>query len=665
MVLSCQGITKSYGTDNILNDISFQLDAGEKLAIVGNNGAGKSTLLKIITGELEADKGNVVTAKDVTIGYLAQYQNDAASGTIYDIVYSAREDIINIKNTLIQMEEQMTHLTGDELEELLAKYHSLNDTFEHLEGSTYESQVTGVLRGLGFDDEDFGKNMRELSGGQKTRVSLGMLLVKKPDILLLDEPINHLDLNSIQWLETYLSNYKGTMILVAHDRYFLDKIVDKVLDITHGLTHLYKGNYSSYAIQKAEILKTRLREYEKQQSQIEHQQEVIDKLKSFNREKSVKRAESRQKALDKMDVIDAPISAENHMKLNLEPQVSSGKDVLDIKGLKKSYDDNILFENFDFLLQKGEHVAIIGDNGTGKTTLLKIINEAVDADSGIIKLGSNVHVGYYDQEQQRLNDDNSLFDEIADAYPNLNNTKIRNTLAAFLFTGDDCYKKIGDLSGGERGRVSLAKLMLSEANFLILDEPTNHLDMESKDILEEALNSYTGTLLYVSHDRYFVNKTAHKILELEGKHFTTYLGNYDYYLEKKQTIVDNFGMDSSDSLIPNKNNSTDNKDVVNFSEQKNSGLITGGNDSNSGKADWEANKQKQREITKAKRELAEVEKRIEEIEAENQEIDSMFAQDEVATNSAKLNELTTRQNALNDELEKLYDKWEELEALIS
>lgn len=651
MILSCQGITKSFGTDNILNNISFQIDQGEKLAIVGNNGAGKSTLLKIITGELDADAGNVVLAKDTTVGYLAQYQNDAASGTIYDIVYSAREDIINIKNQLQDMEEQMKHLTGDDLDNLLIKYHSLTDTYEHMEGNTYDSLVSGVLRGLGFADEDFTKKMDELSGGQKTRVSLGTLLVKKPDILLLDEPINHLDLRSIQWLETYLSNYKGAMILVAHDRYFLDKIVTRVLDITHGLTHLYKGNYTAYAMQKADILKTKMREYEKQQAMIAHQQEVIDKLKSFNREKSIKRAESRQKALDKIEVMDAPIMEENHMKLTLEPEVSSGKDVMDIHNLSKSYDGNVLFEGFDFLLQKGEHVAIIGDNGTGKTTLLKIINEAVTADTGEIKLGSNVHIGYYDQEQQRLDDSKTLFDEIADTYPNMNNTKIRNCLAAFLFTGDDCYKRIGDLSGGERGRVALAKLMLSEANFLILDEPTNHLDMESKDILEQALNSYTGTLLYVSHDRYFVNQTAHKILELDNGHFVTYLGNYDYYLQKKENIIDNFSKNSSEN-VSKSSESVSAESMANLSD-------------NDGKASWEANKQKQREITRAKRELESIETRIEEIENRIADIDNEFMQEEVATNSAKLNELTSELNGLNDELAGLYDRWEELESLIS
>ena len=651
MILSCQGISKSFGTDNILNNISFQIDQGEKLAIVGNNGAGKSTLLKIITGELDADAGNVVLAKDTTVGYLAQYQNDAASGTIYDIVYSAREDIINIKNQLQDMEEQMKHLTGDDLDNLLIKYHSLTDTYEHMEGNTYDSLVSGVLRGLGFADEDFTKKMEELSGGQKTRVSLGMLLVKKPDILLLDEPINHLDLRSIQWLETYLSNYKGAMILVAHDRYFLDKIVTRVLDITHGLTHLYKGNYTAYAMQKADILKTKMREYEKQQAMIAHQQEVIDKLKSFNREKSIKRAESRQKALDKIEVMDAPIMEENHMKLTLEPEVSSGKDVMDIHNLSKSYDGKVLFEGFDFLLQKGEHVAIIGDNGTGKTTLLKIINEAVTADTGEIKLGSNVHIGYYDQEQQRLDDSKTLFDEIADTYPNMNNTKIRNCLAAFLFTGDDCYKRIGDLSGGERGRVALAKLMLSEANFLILDEPTNHLDMESKDILEQALNSYTGTLLYVSHDRYFVNQTAHKILELDNGHFVTYLGNYDYYLQKKENIIDNFSKNSSENVSKSSDSVTA-ESIANSSD-------------NDGKASWEANKQKQREITKAKRELESIEARIEEIENRIADIDNEFMQEEVATNSAKLNELTNERNGLNDELAGLYDRWEELESLIS
>lgn len=638
MILSCQNLSKSFGSDDIIKNVSFQINEGDKVAIVGNNGAGKSTLLKMITGELDTDAGTVVFAKDTTIGYLAQYQNMEGNETVYQTVYSSRTDILEMQKNLQKMEEQMTKLTDDALDALLVRYHEMHDVFDHMNGYAYESEVQGVLRGLGFSEEDFSKTMDMLSGGQKTRVSLGRLLVMKPDILLLDEPINHLDLNSIEWLENFLMNYKGTVVIVAHDRYFLDRIVTKVIDISMHTAHVYKGNYSAFAMQKEEIRKTMMREYEKQQASIAHQQEVIDKLKQFNREKSIKRAESRQKALDKMDVMEKPIDAQEHMKLSLQPDVTSGNDVLELIGLSKSYDGMTLFSNVDFLLQRGEHVAILGDNGTGKTTLLKIINEIVTVDSGSFRLGANVTIGYYDQEQQVLDDDKTLFEEMSDAYPNLNNTKIRNVLAAFMFLGDDCYKRIGDLSGGERGRISLAKLMLSGANFLILDEPTNHLDMESKEILENAINAYEGTVLYVSHDRYFVNQTADKILELENHQFSVYLGNYDYFIQKK-----------TERMAQEK--------AVQDAKRGDTESISGQSE---GKTDWKQQKKIQSEKRKVENRLAEVEDRIATCEEDLRQIEEEFAKDDVATNSAKLNELSQKQEKLQEELDALYESWEEL-----
>lgn len=636
MILSCQNLSKAFGSDDIIKNVSFQINEGDKVAIVGNNGAGKSTLLKMITGELESDAGSITLAKDATLGYLAQYQNIEGEETVYQTVYSSRQDILNMQGRLQRMEQQMTELQGEALEDLLVKYHQLHDLFEHQNGYAYESEVQGVLRGLGFSEEDFNKTMDMLSGGQKTRVSLGKLLVMKPDILLLDEPINHLDLTSIEWLETFLMNYKGTVVIVAHDRYFLDRIVTKVIDLSMHTAHVYKGNYSAFAMQKEEIRKTMLREYEKQQASIAHQQEVIDKLKQFNREKSIKRAESRQKALDKMEVLEKPIDAENHMQLSLQPDMVSGNDVLELIGLSKSYDGIPLFTNVNFLLQRGEHVAILGDNGTGKTTLLKIINEIVPADAGIFRLGANVTIGYYDQEQQVLDDEKTLFEEMSDTYPNLNNTKIRNVLAAFMFLGDDCYKRIRDLSGGERGRISLAKLMLSGANFLILDEPTNHLDMESKEILENAINAYEGTVLYVSHDRYFVNQTADKILELTNQQFSVYLGNYDYFVEKKAQSQE------TQNIVSQTTTSSEAEQVE-----------------SEGKIDWKQQKKLQSEKRKVENRIAEIEEQISECEDTLAKIDEEFAKDDVATNSAKLNELSEKQSKVQAELDTLYATWEQ------
>ena len=536
MLLNVSHIYKSYGEDNIIKDATFTVDEGSKVAIVGNNGTGKSTLLKIIIGEIMADDGEVTLKKDATMGYLAQYQEDAFSSNILNTVLSAREDLLSMEKRLSEMESMMSSIDNSEMAKFMDDYHKLQHQFDLQGGYTFRSEAIGILKGLGFEQEDFDKSMNELSGGQKTRVSLGRLLASSPDLLLLDEPINHLDLKSIMWLEGYLSSYKGAVIIVAHDRYFLDKIADHVVDLSYGRTSVYTGNYTAFMQQKEIYMISYERSYEKQQKEIEHQKAVIDKLQSFNREKSIKRAESRKKLLDKMDVMDAPDKDMPKMRLTLEIEKEKDKDVLDFSHVTKSYEDKNIFTDLSFEVHKGDRIAILGDNGTGKTTILKCINGLTDFESGEIRFGANVTVGYYDQEQQGLTETNTIFSELHDAYPFLTETKVRNTLAAFMFTEDDVFKRISDLSGGERGRVSLAKLMLSKSNLLILDEPTNHLDMDSKQMLEEALNEYDGTLLYVSHDRYFVNRTANMILELSDGKLIKYLGNYDDYIAKKEQL---------------------------------------------------------------------------------------------------------------------------------
>ena len=534
MILACHGISKSFGEKVIIADGSFHIEDHEKAALVGPNGAGKSTLFKMIVGELPSDRGEVILTKGKTLGYLAQHQAMQSGSTIYEEVKLAKSDIIEMETQIRSIELELKHLEGDALTSRLETYNRLTASFERQNGYAYESEINGVLKGLGFTENDFSKPVDTLSGGQKTRVSLGKLLLTKPDILLLDEPTNHLDLNSIAWLETYLLNYPGAVLIVSHDRYFLNKVVTKVLEIESGKLMTYNGNYSDYATKKQQLRDAQIKEYLNQQQEIKHQEAVIEKLRSFNREKSIKRAESREKMLEKIRPVEKPFEANNEIHFTLEPSCVSGNDVLSVEHLSKSFPNQVLFQDISFDIKRGEHVAIIGDNGTGKTTLLKILNQVISADSGTFTLGTNVAIGYYDQEHHVLHMEKTIFDEISDDYPDLTNTKIRNMLAAFLFTGDDVFKRIGDLSGGERGRVSLAKLMLSKANFLILDEPTNHLDIPSKEILEKALNNYTGTILYVSHDRYFINQTATRILDLVNQTFVNYIGNYDYYLEKKR-----------------------------------------------------------------------------------------------------------------------------------
>ena len=632
MILSCNNISKSFGTDVIIKSCSFNIEDHEKAAIVGINGAGKSTLLKIITGIEPADTGLVTLAKDKTLGYLSQQQNLNSDNTIYDELLSVKQYILDMEAQLRSIENQMKSADDTALETLMKKYSDLNHEFELNNGYAYKSEITGVLKGLGFAEEDFTLNVNTLSGGQKTRVALGRLLLSKPDIILLDEPTNHLDMESISWLENYLLNYSGAVLIVAHDRYFLDKIVSKIIELDNGNATVFSGNYTDYASKKAILRNMQLKEYLNQQREIKHQEEVITKLKQFNREKSIKRVESREKMLNKMEFVDKPEILNDKMDIKLEPNVISGNDVLTVDNLTKGFDGTVLFDNICFQIKRGERVALIGSNGTGKTTILKLINGIIPADSGSIYLGAKVNSGYYDQEHHVLDPDKTIFDEIRDAYPDLNNTQIRNTLAAFLFTNEDVFKYIKDLSGGERGRVSLAKLMLSNANFLILDEPTNHLDITSKEILENALNSYTGTVLFVSHDRYFINSTATRIIELANKTVVNYIGNYDYYLEKKDILGA--------------------KPITNNISKSSSSAIS--------KLNWQEEKVKQAQQKKIKNEIKRTEERMALIEAEIEELDNMYADPAISSDTAKLMEIHTRKEALSKELDELYDKWGEL-----
>lgn len=686
MILSCSNITKSFGTDSVLEQVSFHIEEREKAAIVGINGAGKSTLLKIIIGELAPDDGTVVVTKGKTLGYLAQHQDLDSSRTIYDELLEVKRPVIEMEERIRQLEIEMKHSAGEELETLYQTYSRLSHEFELANGYAWKSEINGVLKGLGFEEEEFSKSVCTLSGGQKTRVSLGKLLLSRPDIILLDEPTNHLDMESIAWLENYLLNYQGTVIIVAHDRYFLDRVVTKIVELDNGKATVFQGNYSAYSEKKAMLRANILKAYLNQQQEIRHQEEVITKLRSFNREKSIKRAESREKLLNKMERIEKPTEVNDAMNITLEPDIQSGNDVLTVRGLSKGFDGQQLFSGVDFDIKRGERIAIIGNNGTGKTTILKIINGIVPADSGEIRLGSRVHIGYYDQEHHVLHNEKTLFQELSDTYPGMNNTQIRNVLAAFLFTGEDVFKLIGDLSGGEKGRVSLAKLMLSEANFLILDEPTNHLDITSKEILENALNHYTGTVLYVSHDRYFINRTATRILDLTHNTLVNYIGNYDYYLEKRDTMEQLLTGSAGNGAAKNAGSGTaGQKDAGSLPLQGSAKSTAAGSvsftadgavnaaslpwagaakaaplPSSAGKADWKQQKEEQARLRKRQNELKKTEDAIHELETRDAQIDALLCEEEIFSDVAKLMELNSEKQSISEKLEELYERWEEL-----
>ena len=647
MILSCSNISKSFGDNDILKHVSFHIEEHEKTAVVGINGAGKSNLLKIIIGELAADDGYVTLSKGAAIGYLAQHQDLAGAETIYDALLEAKRPVLEMEERLRRLEAEMKSASGETLESMLQEYSRLNHEFEMADGYSVQSEITGVLKGLGFAEEEFSKSIDALSGGQKTRVSLGKLLLTKPDVLLLDEPTNHLDMESIAWLETYLRTYPGSVLIVAHDRYFLDRVVTKIVELDGGTATVFAGNYTAYSQKKAQIREAKLKAYLNQQQEIRHQEEVIAKLRSFNREKSIRRAESREKMLDKIDRIEKPREIDDAMDIRLEPDVISGNDVLTVRGLAKSFGSQHLFSHVDIDIKRGERVAIIGNNGTGKTTLLKIINGLLPADEGQIRLGTKVHIGYYDQEHQVLHMEKTLFEEIQDERPAMTNTQVRSTLAAFLFTGDDVFKQIKDLSGGERGRLSLAKLMLSQANFLLLDEPTNHLDITSKEILEDALCRYTGTVLYVSHDRYFINRTATRILDLTGQSFLSYIGNYDYYLEKKEDVeAAAFGAQTQAA------------DTSGLAGPSGSG--TQAPDTKGAFADWRQQKEEQARIRKRKNDLKKTEDAIHQLETRDGEIDDLLTQEDVYTDTARLVELNNEKQAIAAKLETLYEQWEAL-----
>ena len=593
MILNIANLNKTYVGKQILKGVTFHIEDKEKAAIVGINGSGKTTLIKCILGEEEPDDSECVIAlaKGKKIGYLAQQHADMPGAE-----EELPEDLTDAK--ALAMKQEI---------------------------------------------ESYGDDFDTLSGGQKTRKRLEEILLTKPDLLILDEPTNHLDIESIQWLEKVLKRYDGAVLLVSHDRYFLDHVVTKIIDLDHGRARMYRGNYTEYAEKKKQIRDSELKAYYNQQADIAHQQAVIDKLKQFNREKSIKRAESREKALAKVELLEKPEELDNEMRLALTPHLQSGNDVLSVKDLSKSFGEKTLFSNISFEIKRGEHVAVIGANGTGKTTLLKILNEQEPATTGSFKLGTNVEIGYYDQEHAVLHMEKTIFDEIQDDYPYLNDTKVRNVLAAFLFRGDDVYKRIGDLSGGEQGRVSLAKLMLSNANFLILDEPTNHLDIQGREVLEDAIRNYEGTVLYVSHDRYFINKTATRILELFENRFDNYIGNYDYYLEKKEDVRKYGGsvLDAGATSAKARTSAVPNPELK--PEQK---------------TDWELQKEYKKNLQKLQRDLKSTEEEIQKLEARNQELDDAYMNPDIAADVGRLMELHKEHEQNDTRLGDLYENWE-------
>ena len=656
MILSCHNISKAFGTDQVLKAVSFHIEEHEKAAVVGINGAGKSTLLKIIIGEENADEGEVTVQRGRTIGYLAQINTISSHKSIWEETAEVKADVIEMESRLRQMESEMSSVSGEELSVLMEQYHRTSEEYDRLGGYAWKSEVSGVLRGLGFLEEEFDKPTDNLSGGQKTRIALGKLLLEAPDILLLDEPINHLDLNSIEWLENYLLNYRGSVIVVAHDRYFLNKVVSKVIEIDNGHCMTFSGNYSDYAAKKKQLRDTQLKSWMNQQAEIRHQEEVIEKLKSFNREKSIKRAESREKMLAKIDRIEKPQDVDSRMRLELAPRITSGNDVLTVEHLSKGFEYS-LFEDLNLSVKRGERVCLIGNNGTGKSTFLKMIIGNMPADEGTITLGTKVHIGYYDQEHQILHGDKTLFSELQDAYPMLDNTTIRNTLASFLFTGDDVFKQVRDLSGGERGRLSLAKLMLSESNFLILDEPTNHLDIISKEILEDALRSYQGTVLCVSHDRYFINRVATRIIELTNRQIVNYLGNYDYYLEKLDELTAKFAPADESTIHSASGGSISATNAAHLSMQHAQGSPSG---NEAGADTWKKQKEAQAELRKRQARLRKVEDEIAALEGRDAEIDEDMGKEEVFTDVARVTELSKEKEEIAGRLERLYDEWSSL-----
>lgn len=635
IVLSCKDIHKSYGIDVILDKVTFNINEGEKVGLIGANGAGKTTLFKILTAQLEQDAGELFIDKNKRVGYLSQHLSLESGSTIYEELLTVFQELLNIESRITELEVKLNEPYDSSRQEyhdkIIHEYTTLTEVYEHRGGYTYKGEISRVLRGLGFTEEDFNKNINILSGGQKTRVALCKLLLTMPEILLLDEPTNHLDLDAIEWLEDYLKNYKGTMVIISHDRFFLDSITNKTVEMINGHVNTYNGNYTAFVDLKQKNYEVQLKAYNLQQTEIKRQEDIIERYRSFNREKSIKAAESREKALEKIERIDAPDKETKASKIKFETQIKSGNDVLHAENLSKSFGEKRLFHNLDLDIKRGEKTALIGENGRGKTTLFRIIMDNVEKDTGIKVLGKNVFIGYYDQEQSDLNFEKTVLDEVWDEFPNMTTTQLRNALAAFLFTGDDVFKHISTLSGGEKCRINLLKLMLSKSNLLLLDEPTNHLDINSREALEDALLSYDGTLLVISHDRYFLNKVIDKIYELKEDGIKEYLGNYSYYVEKK-------------------------KNPQRFEEE----LANAGKT----KTQIQEEKKKKRELEKQEKEkllkVKTIETSISNSEKKLLDLQNQLCLEEIYSNPQKSEDVNKEIVATEGILEKLYSEWEEL-----
>ena len=636
VVLSCKDISKSYGIREVLKNVTFSINEGDKVGIIGGNGEGKSTLFKIITKELSQDSGEIFIDKNKTIGYLTQHVDLDLDNTIYEEMNLVFKDILDIESRLHNLEVKMTEPYDESNaayhEKIIKDYTTLQDLFSLKGGYTYKGEISRVLKGLGFLEEDFNKVINTLSGGQKTRVSLCKLLLKNPDIILLDEPTNHLDLEAIEWLEEYLKTYKGTVLVISHDRFFLDAVTNNTFEVINGHVDCYNVSYTKFIDLRKKNYEAKLKAYNLQQAEIKRQEAIIEKFRSFNREKSIRAAESREKALEKMEIIDAPDKEKEASKIKFEASIKSGHDVLHIENLSKSYGENTLFSNLNLDLKRGEKVALIGENGRGKTTLFKIILNQIESNSGKVLLGTNVNVGYYDQEQSNLNLDKTIIDEVWDEFPTLTTSKLRGYLASFLFTGDDVFKVINTLSGGEKCRINLLKLMLSKSNLLLLDEPTNHLDIMSREALEDAILTYDGTLIVISHDRYFLNKVINRILELNEDGIKEYLGNYNYYQEKK--------------INPNR------FDVL---EE-----LANGKTKTQIKEEKKKKREQEKEEKAKKLKLKDIENTISNSEEKLLELQEKLCLEEVYSNPQESEKVSKEIKLLEEKIAALYEEWESL-----
>ena len=635
IILSCNNLTKSFGVESILENISFTVNEGDKIGVIGVNGTGKTTLIKIISGIYGYDSGEIYTSKDCEIGYLEQNTNFYSDNTIFTEVLEVFSDLIKMEEDLRKMEceisDKSSETNSPDLQKLMDNYSHKLELFQNSNGYGYKSEAKGVLKGLGFNDDELEKPIKILSGGEKTRVLLAKLLLKKPTLLLLDEPTNHLDSDALEWLELFLKQYKGTVILISHDRYFLDQSVNRIFEIHNKKLKAYNGNYSYYVEKSAIDKEIERKTYEDQQKEIKKQEESIERLKAYGREKHLKRARSKEKALSKIEVLDKPDGERKRAKIKFIPAVESGNDVLAVRDVEMSFPDKVLFKDLNLDIYRGEKVALIGPNGAGKSTLFKIIMNELDPIQGEVKFGTNVNTAYFHQEQKTLNLDNTVIDEIWDANPHLTQTEVRNMLGAFLFENEDVFKRISSLSGGERARVAILKLILSQSNFLLLDEPTNHLDIDSKEVLEEALVNYTGTIFTISHDRYFLNKVVDKILVLDENSVTEYLGNYDYYIEKKRQLSE-----------MNKEENTATKTKTQLKEEK-------------------RKEKEQREIERrSKNKIKKLEDDIEQTEKKIAGLDMMLCQEEIYSNPEKSKEVNLEKSELEDKLASLYEKWEQI-----